>query len=238
MNPFRPMVLLLPFALVFVGCNALLGPDERVQLDFDLRTDDQGWVTGFADYPVGEDEQLQLEAGRRPLPEELEQTGEALYIAGMNNPDDLFMFLKRRVTELEPDAEYRASYEIVIASDGGTDCPGIGGAPGESVYMKAGGAPIEPVPVIEDASGTEMWRMNVDKGHQAAGGEHARIIGDAANGSTQCLDTPYRLKTLRGNDIPITSAADGSLWLLIGSDSGFEGYTGLYYLEIHVTLER
>ncbi len=104
--------------------------------------------------------------------------------------------------------------------------------------MKAGGASVEPIPVMEDVAGTRMWRMNVDKGRQAAGGEHAAIIGNAANGSTQCMGTPYRRKTLRGKDIPITSATDGSLWLLMGSDSGFEGYTGLYYLEIHVTLDR
>ena len=35
----------------------------------------------------------------------------------------------------------------------------------------------------------------------------------------------------------VTASDDGELWLLVGTDSGFEGLTGMYYQEIHVTLQ-
>ncbi|NIQ55290.1 MAG: hypothetical protein GWN71_18495 [Gammaproteobacteria bacterium] len=219
-----------------VGCDAA-GPADLVERRFDFLLGDQGWVAGFADYPVGGEEAMALVVDRRPLPEELDEQGEAVYIAGLNTSDDLFMFLKRRIDGLEPDRAYRLTIRIEMATNAPTGCPGIGGAPGESVYVKAGGAPVEPVPDVVAEAGTDLWRMNVDKGQQAAGGEHARVIGDVANGLTDCLDTPYRRKEVRGSDIPVTSGADGSLWLLVGTDSGFEGLTALYYLAIDVVLE-
>ncbi len=45
---------------------------------------------------------------------------------------------------------------------------GIGGSPGESVYVKAGATTEEPL-IIEDSDG---WlRMNIDKGNQAGEGQ-------------------------------------------------------------------
>ncbi len=231
---FRGCLILL--ALGAVGCNAT-GPDNGLEWDFDFLAGDQGWVADFADYPVGAEESMELVADRRSLPDDLDEQGDAFYIAGMNSSDDLFMFLKRRLDGLEPGHAYRLTIRIEMATNAPSGCAGIGGPPGESVHVKAGGAPVEPVPQVVAEAGTDMWRMNVDKGQQAAGGEHARVIGDVGNGLTECLDTPYRLKTLTGDDIPVTSAADGSLWLLVGTDSGFEGLTTLYYLRIHVSLE-
>lgn len=231
-----PGWLMVP-VVVLAGCDST-GPEDRTEWTFDLLQGDQGWVAGFADYPVGSDEELTLVAERRSLPESLGELGEALYIAGMNRPDDLFMFLKRRLDGLEPDHTYLLTMRVEMATNAPSGCAGVGGSPGESVHVKAGGAPMEPAPQVVPEAGTDMWRMNVDKGQQAAGGEHARVIGNVGNGLTDCLEAPYRRKILTGDDIPVTSAGDGSLWLLVGTDSGFEGLTALYYLRVAVTLER
>jgi hypothetical protein len=57
-------------------------------------------------------EDMQLEAGIRPLPAELGIEGTGYYLQGMNHSDDLFMFLKRRLGTddgVVPGQEYRKS---------------------------------------------------------------------------------------------------------------------------------
>jgi hypothetical protein len=108
---------------------------------------------------------------------------------------------------------------------------GIGGSPGESVYVKAGAVNFEPE-VIEDTAG---WlRMNIDKGNQASEGEDMINLGTLANPNID-LDTftgeEYALMTLDNQDYPfsMTSDAQGSAWVIVGTDSGFEGLTKVYY---------
>lgn len=48
----------------------------------------------------------------------------------------------------------------------------------------------------------------------------------------------FRLKTLNRMDSPVVVKADdsGGAWLIVGTDSGFEGLTRLYYDRISFTL--
>jgi hypothetical protein len=69
-------------------------------------------------------------------------------------------------------------FHIDIASNTPEGLKGIGGSPGESVYVKAGATKHEPQ-VIEDDRG---WlRMNIDKGNQASEGEDMTNLGTLAN---------------------------------------------------------
>lgn len=177
-----------------------------------------------------------LVADRRELPASLDIPGDALYLAGVNTSDDLFMFMKRRIVQLRANRDYTVTYRIDIATDAPTGCVGVGGAPGESVYLKAGAAPIEP---YAESNGGDpgFLRMNIDKGQQSQGGAHASVLGDLANGSTDCTDPVYRLKTFEGEAVTIASSPDGDLWLLVGTDSAFEGPTGIYVLSMEIVLE-
>lgn len=216
------------------------GPGDRVVRSFDLTTGDRGWAGDFADYPVSEAEDMGLVVERRPLPSSVEREGEAFFIAGTNTSDDLFMFLARPLEGLERASRYAVDFRVTFASDAPSDCAGIGGAPGEAVTMKAGAVDVAPVPIVEERPepASDFWRMNVDKGNQSDGGSVTTVLGDVANGSPECTGTPYRLKTLESpTPVTVTTDGEGRLWLLVGTDSGFEGRTGLFYLEIRVTLE-
>ena len=48
----------------------------------------------------------------------------------------------------------------------------------------------------------------------------------------------YRIKTLANSASPVKVTADGEgrLWLIVGTDSGFEGLSALYYARISCTL--
>ena len=157
---------------------------------------------------------------------------------GNNRSDDLFMFLKREVDGLEPGATYRATFRLILASDVPPGLVGVGGSPGESVYVKVGATTEEPL-IVEDASG---WlRMDIDKGNQATEGEDMINIGDMANpkltsGSTGSYELMEQHSS--GRAFEVTADEKGAIWFIAGTDSGFEGLTTLYYDTITVVLEE
>lgn len=189
-----------------------------------------GWRAGFADYPAGDEDFFELSSGVERLPAPLDGTV-GLALNGSNRSDDLFMYITRRLDGFLPDTRYALDFEITFATDAPSGCVGIGGAPGESVTLKAGATVIEPA-AIDD--GTGFLSMNIDKGVQSAGGSDAVALGNVAN-SSDCAEggADYELKTLDNADMPFTVTTDesGTLWVLFGTDSGFEGVTRLYYVD-------
>ena len=70
--------------------------------------------------------------------------GNGLYIQGHNRSDDLFMFFKKQVGGLKTDAAYTVVLSLDLATNVPTGSFGIGGSPGESVFVKAGASTAEP----------------------------------------------------------------------------------------------
>lgn len=209
---------------------------DEVVLDTDFSAGADGWAVEYADYPAGDEEIYEMESGVRTLPAPLDTARNAMFVSGSNRSDDLFMYLKRRVDGLTPGADYRVRFEVELASDAGSGCVGIGGAPGESVVVKGGATPVEPTRAPDEMG---WYRLNIDKGNQVTDGEDAVVLGDVANGSEECMDGEYRLKSLRDAPALVATAdASGRLWLLVGTDSGFEGTTSVYYTKIRAVLRK
>jgi hypothetical protein len=203
-----------------------------LELAWDFDDDAEGWTGGFADYPDGEETFYELSFGQDELPEEVGPGG-GLRIVGNNHSDDLFMFVTREVSDLPPSAEITIDVRVRIATNAPADCVGVGGAPGTSVYLKIGAVPFEPDTTLDDM---DWHRMNLDKGNQATGGEDMEVVGDIANTRT-CPDETYELKELLLEDFTVTADESGRVWLVVGTDSGFEGKTTLYYDEIELTID-
>jgi hypothetical protein len=229
----RTLAVALVMALLAVGCSS-----TDPVTDFGFDDGPEGWVAGFADYPADGDPALyQLVADWRALPSNLD--GSALYSSGRNASDDLWMYWKRSIEGLEPDTEYSVEMSIQLASNVPEGLVGIGGSPGESVFIKAGASTDEP-DAEPDAQG---WlRLTVDKGNQAEGGAEAVVVGTIANPNLDPATadgTVFALMTLDSAGLGLTATTDGSgaLWVFVGTDSGFEGPTEVYYDRIEVTLE-
>lgn len=229
--------LLLPLFLVLAACSTENTPPEAapdLRVDFDFTQGAQDWVAGFADYGQGQEEFYELTADYRALPPELGADRSALFISGRNYSDDLFMFYKRRIDGLKPGGAYHVRFEVQIATEVPSGCAGAGGSPGEDVFLKAGASDVEPIAVAEG----EGYRMNIDKGNQSVGGTAALVLGNIANSRPCDLsgDFPswdFELKTLESGSSPffVTADENGAVWLLVGTDSGFEGTTRLYYTQ-------
>jgi hypothetical protein len=236
---------LLIAAVVVIGLiiyGVLTTISSSVRLEFDFRQGAQDWEAGFAEY-APEMQGMMLEAEIRQLPSELGIHGTGYYLQGMNHSDDLFIFFKRRLgTEdgVVPDQEYRVMFTIVLASNAPSGAVGIGGAPGESVYLKAGASPVEPEVYLD--SDADYYFMSVDKGvGNNESGTAASVVGDIANGlpadEVDMENPPYvSVKRQHEHEYTVTAGLDGELWLLLGTDSGFEGLTAIYYQSIAVTL--
>ncbi len=199
-----------------------------------------GMLPCYTDYPIGQPD-YQFLAEVRPLPFYLFPPGltrNAYYIQGDNHSDDLFMFLKANVGSkdgIRRDTSYLLSFDIWFASASGGGCSGAGGSP-DSVYLKAGGSMVEPVPVLMEPSG--FLDINVDKGNQSTGGANLGVIGSINNGLPCTANKWVMLHRTYNHPYPIMSTpnSEGDLWIAVGTDSGYEALTGVYYYSITVKL--
>jgi hypothetical protein len=229
----NPLIALCCLGLL-QGCNLesnTNSPTQPISFNYDFETGNQGWTAGFSDYPSDYDDLsiYELASGIKSLPDD--QSKHAFYIAGHNRSDDLFMYLKTKVSGLQASTRYIANIKIDMLSREGDDCSGIGGSPGGSVYVKFGVADIEPK---QDA-----YYLNVDKGNQLAGGTNAHTLGNVAIPGKSCESNEFEAKVIPStteNQLAFTSNADGSIWLFVGSDSGYEGFTELYYNNLTFTM--
>ena len=242
-------VVSLTATLIGSGCslNDDKGPSEpnhdlnnEVQVltyDFDFEDDEEGWVAGFADLPADYDnESYKLDSEYRELPLALE--GHGIYIQGFNRSDDLFMYLKNRVEGLNPGTTYQVIFQIDLATSVPEGLVGVGGSPGESVYVKAGAVQYEPLTVSDEQN---YLRMNIDKGNQASEGVDMINLGHIAHPDLEGVSLlKYQIKSLDSEDrnFEVTANDDGTLWFIVGTDSGFESITAIYYDRITIILTK
>jgi hypothetical protein len=213
-----------------------------VPFSFAAGTDN--FTADFTDYSVGQeigDQGIRFVSEFRRLPAPLNNRF-GLLVGGTNRSDDLFMYIYRQVSGLVPGQRYSVRVDITFATNVPRDCVGVGGSPGESVYIHAGATAAVPTKVIQ---GTNV-RSSIAKANQSQSGRETITIGNFAGGGGTCTDGQYAVKTLSTASREITAAplppppadallltADpqGRLWIVIGTDSGFEDRTEIYYLE-------
>ncbi len=219
------------FILSLTACNAELNLgdiDLPEQLRFDFENGAQGWTAGFSDYDTELADGFELQSGVRAIPS---TDRDGFYLAGKNQSDDLFMFIKSRFRGLQQSTRYVADISADIYSNAGSNCVGIGGSPGESVYVKFGFAETEPQQAGYD--------LNVDKGNQSNSGTNANVIGNLATTDADCTGTTLGSKTVgttSQTQLEFTTTAEGRIWLFVGTDSGFEGLSEVYFDNIEITV--
>ncbi len=174
---------------------------------------------------------IRFVAEHRRLPTPLDNRF-GYFLGGTNRSDSLFMFIWREVSGLAPNQLYRVDVNVTIATNIGRNCVGVGGSPGEGVYIKAGASPLRPATLFAN----NRFHVNFEKDRNPLpiGGDQVVTIGDFANSTETCDGSSYELKTLSSNGTRsglVASDGAGRLWLVIGTDSGFEARTEIYYLD-------
>ena len=207
--------------ILLLGCAVPALGSTTLSYDFD--TGDHGFTAGFADYPVGEDGFYELGSSWGAGP--VAGSPNALYIKGNNHSDDLFMYYAKPVSGLIASMTYTVIMYINFYAYYPEDAVGVGGAPGAAVYLKAGAMGVAPDRTVD---GLGHWQMTIDKGDQSTSGQDAIVLGHTAHAKS---DFQWHLVERQGGGESFTATADasGNMWLLFGTDSGFEGFTELYY---------
>jgi hypothetical protein len=202
-------------------------------VNFNFAENSWGFTGDFADYPKDDSVFYELLFKHDTLPSHLNNTGtrKALILSGKNYSDDLFMFIKRKIAGLKPNARYMILFNIHFASNAPTGAVGIGGPPGEGVTLKAGMTLQEPVKIVDENG---YYRMNIDKGNQAVGGTDMITLGHIGVGPNTNQYTIISRNNSSANPFIFQTDATGEAWIIVGTDSGFEGQTKLYYVSIDI----
>ena len=216
---------LIPLLLSYVLANS-----QTYTYDFSMG--DHSFEGGVSDFAPSQAEQIEFAYDNKFLQIPLDTMRRAQYISGVNPSDDLFMYMKKRITGLQPNTTYHVTFVVEFASKYPTNGIGVGGAPGESVTMKAGLTLIEPDTVTINKGGPFV-AMNIDKGNQSQPGADMDTIGHVG---VEDSTTVWAVKINDNIDHPFVFTTDntGSAWLIIGTDSGFESQTELYYTNVAV----
>ena len=203
-------------------------------LSYNFDNDNQGFEFGFVDLPVNADTKDLYEIGfdYKEIPV-IDKESNGLYLTGHNRSDDLFLYTYKEIGQdnnLKPNTKYNVNLSFSLATNVPGGMMGIGGSPGESVYVKAGTVNVKPASVIDDLN---YYRFNLDKGNQASTGTDLKTIGNLVK-SDESFDDSYSFKHFETSSF-VETDADGNTWIVIGSDSGFEGKTEIYLDNVTVT---
>jgi len=236
------ITILILFGLMLASVSCGQAAPKELSFTDDFSSGDHGWTAGFADLPENYDNGIyDLQSGLADLPVELNRPGQGFRLSGSNRSDDLFMFITKKLGKSDgilPSRNYEIYFSVEFASDAFAGGIGAGGAPGESVYVKAGASGIEPEVVGKLQDGDRMLLFNLDKGAQSMEGTAAIVIGNVAK-TDGSEDNAFAVKTLDSSSRKFTAQSDsaGNLWVFVGTDSAYEGVTTLYYTQIKVMLK-
>lgn len=219
--------------LIFTACKKDKQPqdDNRVrQLNDKFDTSPKGWTVDYADYVLNPEHPDEFEHGINYLPPPLNGNNTGLKISGKNQSDDLFMFMKKKLTGLKPNQRYKVDFEVNFASNAPSNGIGSGGSPGEGVSLGVGFSITEPKKVVQG----NYYRMNISKINQTEDGDDMVVIGNISNGTDVA---EYKLLKKTGS---FTGKTDekGEVWVIIGTDSGYEWITTLYYTSVKVVFNK
>ena len=215
--------------LTACGGESLDEPTPQILSSFASSVD--GWQGAYADYDAAT-EPTDVVWQTRALPAPL--SGNAYFTCGTNRSDDLFIYSKKKFSGYKPSSQYKVSFDIEIVTNQSSGCFGVGGAPGESVYVVAGAAPTEPKTVLSGGS----YVVNLDRGNQATPGPASQVLGNVANSVPDCGPQVYQAKILKSTaPLTVKSDASGAIWVYFGIDSGFEAKSTVFYKSIKVSVD-
>lgn len=221
--------------------------DRELILSWNFADGAQGWGGGFSDFSPsvvnpGDDGYAKFELSQKiaSLPVELglKQTG--YRISGRNLSDDLFMFLTKPVVASDGiigGVDYDVTFDVRFASNVPAGLIGGGGAPAEAVFFKVGGVTQRPETYFDEEADIVI-NLNKQGGDMSGAGDirNGKVVGDDEL-QIDPEKVKYKLvKREKTHSNPVRAHRSGRLWLILGTDSGFESTTTLYYSSISVRM--
>jgi hypothetical protein len=196
---------------------------STITIDFNKGID--GWTAGVADYHDGT-EPTETGAGWSKLP--VPFTGMGYYMRSHNNSDDVFTFAKRQFSGLVPNAKYTLTFEMSYATSAPT-------AAWASAARAARTSTWWPPSPPTSPSGQAKQRQPLSPELRSRRPGRLRQAGQGAGpqgiDGLDCGGTEFAKATRKSDEaIAFTADKDGKFWIVLGTDSAFEGTNDLYLL--------
>lgn len=228
------LLLMMPLAFSFPSCDdeEVTEPKATVVKETNFNQGADGWTAVYAEFPNNDTLFYELEYGIRPLPAPLDTLKKGFMLSGNNHSDALQMYVAKQLSGLTPNANYSIETEVELASMYPNGSVGIGGSPGNAVHLVAKfaslGFTLEPGKDEHD---------NVKLVLNKQGTVLEQDLGDVSIPSEQYV---YQLINRKKSSVSqmVKSDQNGKLWAVVGTWSGFEGITTLYYTKIKITLKE
>ena len=207
---------------------------SRASYEAVFNNDAQGFQTGLAQYPAGEESQYTFVSGWAsiPTPAGGASLGSGLKLSSINPDGEAQLFIKRRTTGLKPNTTFSMTGRMRIAVHEGLNCPSA------KVWVKMGGSSLEPLTALETRTNKDdFFGINIDTGKHATAGNDVKTLGDLSTRDANCGNVPYEIKTFDlTNALTVKSDASGGVWLFGCTDSAYTGKTEVYVTEFKATL--
>jgi len=223
----KKIIVILAAMIVLSGCAA-----ETKTLKFMFESGNEGFEQIFADYHDDGNDLTTYDMHWGKEKPAIEKASTALYIQGTNRSDDLFMGYFKKLTGLKSMTEYTFKIKFKIGTDAEAGSIGVGGSPAESVYVKAG--IVDKLPKIA-LDGQGVYRLNVDIGNQSQGSANVKVVSNLAKPEGSKEGYVYKAMEVEVN---AKTDASGTVYLLIGTDSAFEGMTKYYLDDVTVMISE
>lgn len=212
---------------MMMGCSPAATTDTT--MGFDFNQSDSGFTPIFSDYPdqEGVEEFYEFQHSYSEVP--IKNAGKGIFISGNNHSGDLFMGYVKELEGFSPGVSYHFTVNFKLATNVDAGLVGIGASPGEAVTVKCGIIPMKPETSVNESG---HFLMNIDKGVQANSGKDMVVVGDMAKTENN-RPGEYEFKELEA-EFDVTANENGEVYLVIGTDSGFEATTSYYLDDITV----
>lgn len=217
----------LVLSVFLVSCK---GGTDTLPIKFFTSTfqrDAEDWTGDVALFKNGQQDTIAFNIKQGKIPGSTDSTSRGLSVSGKNIGDNLFLFIKKKITGLDPALTYKVAYQINI----GTSYPDTVGSAGRLIFIKAGASPNEPVKELKN----NYYNVSIDLGSLSQSGAEMMYLGTAGNG----LDSVAYRSIVRTNAnlaVEVKPNAAGEIWLCVGAETSYKGLIQLYYDRIYTAV--
>jgi len=231
-------LMMLVLSLSFTSCidNEVVEPRATLVKETDFNQGTDGWMAVFAEYPYEDSVFYELASGIKTLPPPLDQTKKGFMLSGNNHSDALQMFVTKQLSGLDPQTSYSVKTEVELASMYPEASVGIGGSPGKAVHLVSKFA-TSGYTLKKGEGRYDNVELILNKDDSVPASSLEMELDDVSIPSDEYV---YQLINRSKDSAPMVVKSDqqGKLWAVIGTWSGFEGISTLYYTKIKIILKK
>jgi len=224
----RPLFIIV-LGLWTLGCTSTPEDDIRVfNSSYDFNDSQYEWSGDFTDYKIRDSSQVKFQFLYTNVPTNTPVSQRSLVLSGINTSDDLFLFIKKKITGLKPDTEYTIAFDVEMTCNSDKQSK-------DTLVLKAGASAFEPQKIIQG----EYYRMNLDKGATGANGVDMIVIGkvglNANNISQEYGVIQSGIEPSAYLYVKTKTNSEGDIWLILGTESIYAGVTTIYFTKAAFT---